>query len=86
MKLTTKVPAADVPDNGILACVLAPDKSTYFTWYRSGNVVRTENGVSEQAGRAWTIEGFNALLEGVGVVGLQGRDALKSKRPERLAP
>lgn len=67
---------------GIRACVLSPDKSTCWTWYRSGSVTVTVNGVAEQAGRAWNVAGFNALLEQHGVAGLSLPG--EGKRPERL--
>lgn len=75
--------AFQAAQQSIRACVLTEDRTTYFTWYRSGDVTVTANGVAEQAGRAWNIDGFNALLEKHGVRGLQGRGAWKC--PERLA-
>jgi hypothetical protein len=68
----------------IRACVMSPDHRRYWTWYWHGNVTVTVDGVAEQAGRAWNIEGFNALLERNGVVGLRGSGAWKC--PERLKP
>lgn len=68
----------------IRACVASPEFTRFFTWYHSGNVTVTTDGEAEQAGRAWNIDGFNALLERNGIVGLRGKDALKFKVSERL--
>lgn len=85
-ELTPERKAFEAAQAQIRACVAAPGNCRYFTWYFSGNVTVTENGVAEQAGRAWDMSGFNALLEQHGVKGLQGRGALKSKCPEKLKP
>lgn len=69
----------------IHACVMSPDHRTFFTWYRSGNIVQVVDGEAEQAGRAYDVAGFNAILEKHGMTGLQGRFALKSKCPETQA-
>lgn len=68
----------------IRACVASPEFTRFFTWYQSGNVTVTTDGTAEQAGRAYNVTGFNALLERNGVVGLRGRGAWKVS--ERLSP
>lgn len=69
--------AMEAAQKSIRACVLAEDRLTYFTWYHGGNVVVVTNGEAEQAGRAYNVAGFNALLERHGVVGLRGKGAWK---------
>lgn len=67
----------------IRACVMAEDRTTFFTWLRNGTVIRqTSDNCGSLSQRAYTLADFNAILEQHGITGLAPKGA--PKHPEKL--